>query len=141
MSEIETKTKWKPRAATRCTVPPKMRGIGRFGMWWEMHVFSAADVLCSEYRGGVWQSVKVEGAHYWRLDSDRRFTVHTPLGDCVEMSADAFGVTCTLYVCSQGSFELQGKPGGDFLADNFHALHGAMVRHHPEAAAILRAID
>ena len=55
------------------------------------------------------------------------------------LSADAFGITCSLYAYSLLSFSAD-EAFGQVCGEQFHRLREYML-DHKEAAAILRAID
>ena len=106
----------------------------------EPAIFDFAGRLSQDYGGGLWLFYALcNGGFYMAPQSDRRFRVSSENGFEGELSADALGITACLYAYSHLSF----TPVGQFheaCAEQFHFVR-AFALDHPEAAAILAAID
>ena len=105
----------------------------------EPFIFSMASRLSEDYGGGYWQFYTVgSGVFYMAPDSDGKFQVASPNGWEGFMSADAFGITVSLFSFSNLSFG-----SGQFAetcAEQYHMLREYMM-DHAEAGAILAACD
>ena len=128
------------------TVPGRMRmrhvdklfGIN-FPMRLEPVVYSFADKLCSEYKGGYWDFFELSnGGFYMAPQSDNRFHLSSPNGFVCELSADSTGLVCCLFCFSMLSFE--GDEFAELCAEHYHLLR-EYAFSHPESAAIFQAID
>jgi hypothetical protein len=115
-----------------------------FGLDFPLHVeplvYALTDRLASEYRGGYWEFYDLSnGGFYMAPLSDTPFQVCCENGFEGGLSADALGITVCLYAYSQLSF---GAESGlaTTCARQYHRLRDYMLEH-PEAGAILRAID
>ena len=111
----------------------------------EPHVFTVAERLSADYRGGYWEFYTLSNGGFYLApgtgadtDSDACFEVRCDNGYSGAMSADALGLTACLYAYSHLSF------GGDAFAEvcgeHYHLLR-EYILDHAEAAAILGAID
>lgn len=122
----------------RVSMTETLFGIN-FPMQLEPFIYFMADMICEDYDGGYWNFYMLSnGSFYMALHSASTFHVSCENGYQGELSAEAFGIVCTLYAYSHLSF---GK--GQFAetcADHFHRLREFMLGH-VEAGAILRAID
>ena len=110
-----------------------------FPMRLEPTVFDMAGMLSSEYQGGYWQFYALSNdGFYLAPRSNTIFNVCCENGFEGKLSADALGLTATLYAYSHLSF------GGDAFADlcgnQYHLVREYMFQH-PEARSILRAVD
>ena len=134
-------------APLTCTLVPEDRRIAHtadlFGIHFplrlEPFVFDVAAKLSRDYKGGYWHFYAVSnGAFYMAPDSDRFF--HVSCENCFEgdLSADALGITVCLYAYSHLSFS--DSDFAETCARQYHWLREYMLEH-PEAAAILGAID
>ena len=105
----------------------------------EPTVFTFADRLSPDYRGGYWQFYGLSnGGFYLSPDADISFEVVSENGYRGRMSAEAFGITVCLYAYSHLSFghdEFARK-----CASQFHLLREYAL-DHAQVAAILAAID
>lgn len=106
----------------------------------EPTIFSLASRLSKEYQGGYWHFYTLSnGGFYMTPDDEISFTVVSDNGYRGTMSADAFGITVCLYAYSLLSFS-DHKDVAEMYSRHFHLLRDYML-DHPEARAILRAID
>ena len=115
----------------------------RFGLHFPLRleptIFNMAGMLAGAYNGGYWQFYEIgNGGFYMAPDVDRGFKVSCENGFEGQLSADAFGITATLYSFSglsfgDGTFE-------ETCADQYHLLREYAL-DHPEAGAVLAAID
>lgn len=105
----------------------------------EPTMFSIADRLAEDYNGGFWQFHALgNGGFYMAPDVDHDFEVACDNGFEDTMSADALGVTTCLYAYSALSF---GEGAfAEVCGEQYHQLREYAL-DHPEAAAILAAID
>jgi hypothetical protein len=104
-------------------------------------VYSHMRQLCSSYSGGYWNYMDISnGGCYMALAvaADGLVTLSVP-GNGFEgtMSADAAGITVTLFALSNLAFQY---PSAEVLADHFHMLR-EFALEHAEASKILSAID
>ncbi len=116
----------------------KLFGVN-FPMRLEPCIFNTASILSKDYRGGSWIFYELSnGAFYMSPESIETFKVVSENGFEGSMSADALGLTASLYAYSNLSF------GGDALSEvcarQYHLLREFMFEHI-EATSILRAID
>ncbi|WP_222622703.1 antirestriction protein [Ramlibacter albus] len=106
----------------------------------ESYVFDTASSLSPDYNGGHWTFHGLcNGGFYMAPTIPDRFRVECANGFDGVLSADAFGITCSLYAYSLLSF----SPDHEFAqacTEHFHKLREFMLDHE-EAASIQRAID
>ena len=104
----------------------------------EPFIFDMARRLSSDYTGGFWNMYELtNGAFYMAPESDTTFNVTCMNGFAGPLSADAFGLTVTLYSYSNLSFSPELS---DVCAEHYHLLREFLFEH-PECQAILSAID
>ena len=104
----------------------------------EPFIYDMARNLSSDYTGGYWNMYELtNGAFYMAPDSDTQFHVTCLNGYEGTLSADAFGLTVTLYCYSNLSFSEELE---DVCTEQFHLLREYMFLHR-EVKAILSAID
>ena len=115
-----------------------------FGLNFPLHlepfVYAITGNIADDYNGGYWEFYELSnGGFYMSPQSDTSFQVSCENGFEGVLSADALGITAFLYAYSHLSFS--GKSGFDeTCARQYHWLRDYMLEH-PEAAAILGAID
>ena len=99
--------------------------------------FEWADRLSKDYGGGSWKFFDLSnGGWYTAPAGDKKYNVQQNMnGYEGEMSADAFGITCTIFTIGQ---LMQG--GNEKLINAYHSLMD-FAAEHAEAAAIFGAID
>jgi hypothetical protein len=116
----------------------------RFMIRFESLVYRFAREFCDAYKGGFWDYYTLDnGGGYMALRSDDRIRAASPNGSTFNLSADAFGITCTLFALSELSFfvDAKGTPQeSDKVSDRFHALR-EFAQAHEEASAIFSLID
>ncbi len=116
----------------------KLFGVN-FPMRLEPFVYTITDSIADEYDGGYWEFYELSnGAFYMAPHSDRTFNVTCENGFEGELSADALGIAVCLYAYSNLSFS--GGAFAETCVEQYHLLRDFMFEH-PEAAAILGAID
>lgn len=115
-----------------------------FGVWFptriEPVVFSFAERLSRDYKGGYWEFWTLSnGGFYMAPAGDQSFHVICENQFEGDLSADALGITACLYTYSNLSFS-----GPDVFADvcfdQYHWLREYLMGH-PEVMAILAATD
>jgi hypothetical protein len=111
-----------------------------FPLHFEPFVYAITDNIADDYNGGYWEFYTLSnGGFYMAPQSDKPFQVSCENGFEGQLSGDALGKTVCLYAYSHLSFS--GKSGFDEIcAQQYHWLRDYMLEH-PEAAAILGAID
>ncbi|MGJ0484802.1 MAG: antirestriction protein [Methylomicrobium sp.] len=132
---------------TRKVVPEHQRihhTTDLFGLDFPLHVepliYNLTDHLAEAYKGGYWEFYALSnGGFYMALLSNTPFQVSCENGFGGELSADALGITVCLYAYSQLSFGAESRLATT-CARQYHWLRDYMLEH-PEARAILRAID
>ena len=103
-------------------------------------IFAMADMLSPDYKGGLWSYVGLcpMGIMYSYPDTDAPFHLYSPNGFDGELSAEAFGITATLFACCHLAF---GKGRlAEVCAEQYHGLREYAL-DHPEARLILAACD
>ena len=115
-----------------------------FGLHFPLHlepfVYGITDRITADYHGGYWHFYTLDnGGFYMAPDDDRVFAAQCLNYWQGKLSADALGITACLYAYSNLSF-YQNETFGRLMADHYHWLRDYMFEH-PEAAAILGAID
>lgn len=111
----------------------------RFPLTVEPMIFQFATQLAPTYSGGYWNFHEISnGGFYMAPKLAQLFDVIADNGYEGTMSAEALGLTATLYAYSNLSFG-EGK-FGESCADHYHWLF-EFAMQHPEAAAIRAAID
>ncbi|TCK37951.1 antirestriction protein [Paraburkholderia sp. BL8N3] len=107
----------------------------------EAMVYQQAGTLSDDYNGGSWNFYTLSNdGFYFAPATTQRFKVSVHgNGYEGEVSADAFGIIVTLFVygalCWIGNEKLRDK-----FSDHYHQLRDFALSH-PEASAILQAID
>ena len=122
----------------RVNYPAKLFGV-HFPFRMEPTIYDTAGRLSGDYHGGYWLMYRLESVGFYMAPDGNQFKVSCPNGYEGTMSGDAFGITVCLYAYSELSFS--GIPGFiEVCAEQYHLLREFMFEH-PEAEAILRAID
>ena len=122
----------------RVKVTAELFGLA-FPMRLEPTIFNFAGSLAAEYDGGYWEFYKLSnGGFYMALASDKQFVVTCENGFEGELSAEAFGIVCSLYAYSHLSFS-DGQ-FAEICAEQYHLLR-EFALDHESAGAILAAID
>ena len=122
--------------AQRLRFLPKHFGIDM--MVGEATVFDSMRRICPSYHGGLWDFVEVSnGAFYLRLQSDeaQHIDLSGENGYVGQMSADAAGITATLFALNQLTWA-----GRERFTDAFYLLR-EFAAQHPEFREIFGAID
>jgi len=115
-----------------------------FGTWFPMRiepvVFSFAERLSGDYKGGYWDFYTLSnGGFYMTPSTDQSFHVICENQFEGDLSADALGNTVCLYAYSNLSFS--GPDAfADICFDHYHWLREYMM-DHAEVGAILAATD
>jgi len=122
------------QAHERLDVPARIFGV-HFPFRVEPSIYNTANRLSMDYDGGYWLMYQLENGAFYMAPARETFNVLAANGYEGTMSGDAFGITVCLYVYSELSFlEIPGCSG------QYHLLR-EFVFEHPEAEAVLRAID
>jgi hypothetical protein len=115
-----------------------------FGVWFptriEPVVFTFAERLSSDYKGGYWEFHTLSnGGFYMAPAGDRVYHVICENQFEGDLSADALGITACLYAYSNLSFS--GPDAfADICFDQNHWLREYLMEH-PEVGEILGATD
>ncbi len=111
----------------------------QFGMRIEPTIYSMADRLSDDYRGGFWQFYSLSnGGFLMTPESPEPFRVVSMNGyECV-LPAHAFGLTCCMYAFSNLSFV--GDSLQSIVTEQYHYLRDYLFEL-PEARQILAVID
>ena len=122
----------------RMDVADKHFGI-RFPISVEPMIFQFASQLAPAYNGGYWSFYQLSnGGFYMAPNRDEPFAVIADNGYEGSMSADALGITASLYSYSNLSF---GEGSfGEKCGRHYHWLY-EFAMQHPEVTAIRAAID
>jgi hypothetical protein len=105
----------------------------------EPTVFTMAERIAPEYSGAYWTFHTLgNGGFYMNPRSDTLFSIRCENGYEGKLSPDALGITSCMYAFSHLSFG-DGKLA-EACAEHYHLLREYLFEH-PEAKAILRAID
>ena len=113
--------------------------FGRQMMAFENHLYTRLSQLSESYTGGFWKFWTLSNGGCYLAPSapeQLRVVVHTNDFDGT-LSADAAGITVTLFTLSELAFE---RPDIEVLSMRFHQLRD-YVCDHAEARLIFRAID
>ncbi len=112
-----------------------------FPMRLEPAIYNITDQLAPAYTGAYWDffTLSNEG-FYMAPDGGGSYGVVSPNGFEGTLSADALGIVACLYAYSNLSFSAPTATAL-ILAEHYHWLREWMIEGHPEAGAILRAID
>lgn len=106
----------------------------------ESYCFDSASSLSPDYNGGHWTFHGLCNGGFWMSPTEpKQFRVECANGFEGVLSAEAFGITVTLYAYSLLSFSADPE-FGQVCAEHFHKLREFML-DHPEASVILKAID
>lgn len=117
----------------------------------ESAIFNAASNVITGYKGAYWEFYRCSnGAFFMAPVLGRPNYTGAPgtgvtvewAGNCYkgEMSEQAAGIVCCMHAYSHLSCAAREGAYQDALVDQFHKLR-EYVSNHPEAAAILAAID
>lgn len=111
-----------------------------FPLMIEPVIYGITDRMAEAYSGGYWHFYSLDNnGFYLAPDSDKIFQVSCDNYFTGELSADALGITASLYAYSHCSFS-KDKVFSRLMADYYHWLRAYMFEH-AEVASILRAID
>jgi hypothetical protein len=122
----------------RMTIVDRLFGIA-YVLKLEPAVFSIAEALSEEYKGGIWGFNEItNGGFFMASRFDAEFTLSCENGFEGKVSPCAFGITVCLYANSELSFA--GDRLAQVCAEQYHLLR-EYASQHPEAKLILRAID
>lgn len=105
----------------------------------EPTVFRMAERIAPEYSGAYWSFHALgNGGFFMSPRCDTEFSIRCENGYEGKLSPDAFGLTACMYAYSHLSFG-DGRLA-ETCANQYHLLREYLFEH-PEAKAILRAID
>jgi len=111
-----------------------------FPLQLEPYVFNIAHALSDQYKGAFWNFYSLSGSGFYMAPDDGHdFNVRCENGFEGAMSADAFGIVCSMYAFSHLSFAANGEIARVY-ARHYHALRD-FAMEHPEVAAIIAATD
>jgi len=115
------------------------RHFGRQMMTVEQHLFSRLSELSQDYTGGYWNFYDLSnGGCYLAPTAPEQLRIVVEGNDFEgALSADAAGITVTLFTLSELAFRL---PRVEVLSTRFHQLRD-FAADHAEAGLIFRAID
>ncbi len=115
------------------------RHFGRQMMAVEQNLYTRLSELSSDYTGGYWNFYDLSnGGCYLAPTAPERMRIVVQGNDFEgTMSADAAGITATLFTLSELSFRFQRA---EVLGTRFHQLRD-FAADHAEAGLIFRAID
>src|ERR1039458_2734245 len=115
------------------------RHFGRQMMTVEQHLYSRLSELSQDYTGGYWNFYDLSnGGCYLAPTAPEQLRLVVQGNDFEgTLSADAVGITATLFTLSELSFRFQRA---EVLATRFHQLRD-FAADHAEAGLIFRAID
>ena len=124
------------QSAERLQILP--RHFGKYMLHVEHAVYAFMRRLAAEYTGGYWNYLELSnGGLYMAPDHDTLFNVCVDTNGFVgSMSADAAGITASLFALSHLSFRISDER----IAEHFHQLRDFAL-NHAEAGVILAAID
>ncbi len=111
----------------------------RYPLVIEPTVYRFAEQLAKSYSGGYWHFYRLSnGGFYMAPNLDKPFRIVADNGYAGSLSADALGITATLYTYSNLSF---GEGAfGQRCAEYYHLLLDFAMQHQ-EAEEIRSAID
>jgi hypothetical protein len=115
------------------------RHFGRQMMAVEQHLYSRLSELSLDYTGGYWNFYDLSNGGCYLAPTAPECMRIVVQGNDFEgtMSADAAGITATLFTLSELSFRFKHA---EVLGTRFHQLRD-FAGDHAEAALIFRAID
>jgi hypothetical protein len=115
------------------------RHFGRLMMTFEQHVYTRLSELSRDYTGGYWNFLSLgNGGCYVAPSAPAQFQIAVQGNDFEgTMSADATGITVTLFSLSELAFRF---PHVEVFSTRFHQLRD-FAAEHAEASLIFRAID
>ena len=124
--------------ARRLRIAATLFGV-HFPLQLEPTIYQFAEFLSGDYRGGYWHFYTLSnGGFYMAPSREKFFAVSAENGYEGELSGNALGVTACLYAYSHLSF--REDDFAESCAEHYHRLR-EFALGHPEAAAILAAID
>ena len=114
----------------------------RLFMAGENMVYNIARSMCNEYTGGYWEYVanKDQTVMFMYPKTDEKFEVKAQNYYQGTLSAEAFGIVCTLYALNHLMFTPMPEPMLENLVEKFYALRDYAAEHE-EAEEIFGAID
>jgi hypothetical protein len=111
-----------------------------FPLMIEPVVYGITERMAESYSGGYWLMYTMDnGGFYMAPEGDQVFAVSCDNYFTGKLSSDALGISAVLYAFSHCSFS-RNEAFGRLSARHYHRLREFSFTH-PEAAAILGAID
>lgn len=109
-----------------------------FPMQLEPFIYSMTGNLTNEYNGGYWKFYALSnGGFYMAPNSDKQYQVSCDNGFKGQLSANALGITASLYTYSHLSFS-SNEGLANICAQHYHLLRDYMLEQK-EVSLILRA--
>ena len=122
----------------RMIVTGKLFGM-RFPLVLEATVFSFADRLSEDYKGGYWDFFMIDRGFYMAPADDRSYHVISDNTFEADLSKNTFGIVVCLHAYSHLSF-ISTTAFLDTYADHYHRLL-EYAMHQADVNLILRIID
>ena len=120
----------------RLRVLPQYCGA-RYMLVVENAVYDWMGMVCADYTGGQWDFYELSnGGFFMAMRGVESFDIEAPNYYSGKMSAEAAGITATLYALN----EVACKTAQSHIVDLYYNLREYAVRHF-ESSEILRAID
>lgn len=104
-------------------------------------LFQFARMLIEGYDGGYWRFYELSNGGCYFAIGEGPMRIESPNGFARHVSADAAGAIVSLFMLSHLAMMLHDRNEySDHVSERFHLLR-AYVKQHPEADAILSAVD
>ena len=122
----------------RMAVTEKLFGM-RFPLELEATIFSFADRLSEDYKGGYWDFFMIGRGFYMAPADDRSYNVISDNNFEADLPKNTFGIVVCLHAYSHLSF-ISTTAFRDAYAEHYHRLL-EYAMHQADANLILRIID
>lgn len=106
----------------------------------ENAVFNTASSICEDYDSGFWEFAELtNGGFFMYPTSETPFSCNAENFAEETVSAEAFGIVCTLYALSHVSFKWKASSVAERIVEAYHSLleYSRTREDHAQIAALI----